>query len=160
LAENDKRSDESLDKLILDIKALVLLHGQDTDLGAKLQSQILNSHDESVKSFAAALQAGRKHDAGRLAVIALGELLLASILILAGAAALAPNLVGISSPQQIVNYLLEQISGSLSNSPIYPYTSFIGFAVGALLLLSAFYTLRQAALDLRKAGLLVKPGEE
>jgi len=113
-----------------------------------------------VKSFAAALQAGRKPDAGRLTVVALGELLLASILILAGAVALAPNLVGISSPQQIVNYLLEQISDSLSNSPIYPYASFIGFAVGALLLLSAFYTLRQAALDLRKTGLLVKPGEE
>lgn len=160
MAEKDKRSDESLDKLILDIKALVLLHGQDADLGAKLQSQILNSHDDSVRSFAAALQAGRRPDAGRLAVIALGELLLASILMLVGAVALAPNLVGISSPQQIVNYLLEQISGSLSNSPIYPYASFIGFAVGALLLLSAFYTLRQAALDLREAGLLVKPGEE
>jgi hypothetical protein len=160
LAGNGKRSDDLLDRLILDIKAFVLLHGADADLRARLQSQILYSHDESVKRFVSSIQVGRKPDTGKLAVIALGELLLASLLIAVGTAALVPGMVGFSSPQQILNYFLEQIPSSISGSPIYQYASFIGFVLGAALLLSAFYTLRQAALNLREMGLLVKQGEE
>jgi len=159
LAGDGKRSDDLLDRLILDIKAFVLLHGTDADLRARLQSQILYSHDESVKTFVSSLQLGRKPDTGKLAVIALGELLLASLLIVGGTLTLVPGMVGISSPQQILNYF-EQIPSSMSGSPIYQYASFIGFVVGAVLLLSAFYTLRQAALNLREMGLLVKQGEE
>lgn len=160
MAGNDERSDDLLDKLILDIKAVDLLHGSDADLQSRLQNRIMYSNDESVKRFVSSLQMERKPDTARLAVIAIGELLLASLLIVAGAVALVPNLAGASSPQAVLNYFMSQISSSMSNSPVYPYASLVAFLVGMGLLLSAFYTLRQAALNLRDMGLLLKPGEE
>jgi len=160
LAENEERSDDLLDKLILDIKALVLLHGTDADLQTRLQNRIVHSHDESVNRFVSSLQVARKPDTTRLTVIAVGELLLASLLIVAGAVALAPNLAGASSPQAVLNYFISQISNSVSNSPIYQFASLVTFLVGTALLLSAFYTLRQAALNLREMGLILKQGEE
>ena len=160
MAANEERSDDLLDRLILDIKALVLLHGSDTDLRSRLESRILYTHDESVKRFVSSLQLTRKPDTFRLAFIALGELLLASLLIVAGTVSLVPNLIGATSPQAVISYLVTQISSSLSSSPLYSVASLVAFLVGVALLLSAFYTLRQAALNVREMGLLLKQGEE
>jgi len=160
LTVNDDRSDDLLDKLVLDVKAFVLLHGSDADLRSRLENRILNSHDESMQRFVSSLQAAHKPDTFRLAFIALGELLLASLLIVAGTVALAPNLAGASSPQAVLNYFVSQVSSSVSNSPLYSIASLMAFLVGIALLLSAFYSLRQAALNIREMGLLLKQGEE
>ena len=90
--------------------------------------------------------------------IALGELILASFLVVAGIFAFVPNLIGINTPQALI-YFIEQINTPLSRSPFYQYTSGIEFILGALLLLAAFYTLRQAALNLKEMGLSVRTSE-
>lgn len=159
MADNAEQSDDLLDKLTLDIKALDLLRGSDSEFQARLQSRLLYSHDESVMRFVSSLQIARKPDTAKLVVIGVGELLLASLLIVAGTLALVPNLIGVNSPQQVLGYL-GQISNSMSGSPIYSYASLVGFLVGTALLLSAFYTLRQAASNLKEMGLFLNQGEE
>ena len=159
MSSSEKRTEELLDKLILEIKALELLHGSDVELKARLEGRLVDSHDESVRKFVAALQAGAKPDTVRLMAIALGEMAFASLLILAGIVALVPTVIGINSPAGLVRYFAERAYGAIGASPLAQYVSFIEFAVGVLLMLSAFYTLRQAALNLKVAGLSIRSGE-
>ncbi len=159
MSASDEKAGELLDRLTLDIKALVLLHGSDSELKKRLQRELAESHDESVRSFVSSLQSGPKPGSGRLLAIAMGELILASLLVIAGTVALIPVTVGVTTPQGLVNYFVGQFYGSLANSPLYQYTGFIEFVLGALLILSAFYTLRQAAINLKEMGLSVKTGE-
>ena len=91
--------------------------------------------------------------------LALGELLTAAILTIAGAVVLVPTVVGVNTLASLVQYFAEKTSGTVGTSPLSPYLSFMEFAVGVVLLLSAFFALREAALNLKKAGLAVKSGE-
>jgi hypothetical protein len=91
--------------------------------------------------------------------MATGELLLASLLVVAGTVALIPSVVGINTPQGFIQYFVTSTSNTLGKSPLSGYLSFLEFGVGALLMLSAFYVLRQAAFNLRAADILVKPRE-
>ncbi|MDA4124357.1 MAG: hypothetical protein OK438_02725 [Thaumarchaeota archaeon] len=159
MSADDEKAEELFDKLILDVKALVLLHGSDSDLRTKLQHELADSHDDSLKKFVESLQSGKRPGTGRLVVIAAGELILASLLVLAGTVTLIPVMAGITTPQGLISYFAGQVYSSLAGSPFYPYTGLIEFALGALLVLSAFYTLRQAALSLKEVGLTTKTGE-
>lgn len=159
LSSSEKRTNELLEKLILDIKALVLLQGSDAELKAKLGRKLAASQDQSVRKFVDALQTGQNRSSFRQVVIALGELALASLLVVAGTVTLVPTVVGIHTTGGLVQYFAEKVYGAVGTTPISPYVSFMEFALGALLLLSAFYALRQAALNLKEAGLTVRSGE-
>ena len=159
MSTSDERREGLLDRLILDIKALVLLQGSTGELEQNLQRKLLDSHDEEVRRFVGSLQVRRKPEAGRLLVIAVGELILSSLLVLVGTLTLIPTMVGITSPEDLLNYFVGQFYGSLGGSPFSQYTGLIEFVAGALMILAAFYTLRQAALSLKEARLGVKTGE-
>lgn len=159
MASNETRTDDLLDRLILEIKAVALLYGSEAELRKKLEDRITNSQDESVRRFAKALQTEAPRETGRLLAIALGELLMASILVVAGAVILVPTVVGVNSFAGLLQYLAERTSGSLVGSPLSQYLSFVEFAVGLVLMLSAFFSLREAASNLKQAGLTVKSGE-
>jgi len=159
LTTGETRTDELLDRLVLEIKAVALLYGSEEELRQRLEGRILDSYDENVQRFVKALQTERPRETGRLFAIALGELLLASILVVAGTVALVPAIAGVNTFASLVQYFSERTSGTLGFSPASPYLSFIEFAVGLLLMLSAFFALREAALNLRQAGLATKPGE-
>lgn len=154
-----KRKEELLEKLVLDAKALVLLERSDEELRSMLQAKFVESDDESLRKFAGALRSGGPPKTGRLVVVAVGEMLLASLLVLAGAAVLIPTLAGIDSPAALVRFFAEGVYGVLEGSALLPYVPLMEFAAGALLMLSAFYTLRHAALALKEAGLAIEPGE-
>lgn len=156
---SERRTNELLDKLILDIKALVLLQRSDEELKRNLGSKLATSQDQSVRRFVDALQTGQSRGGGRQVVIAIGELAVASLLIVAGAVTLVPSVVGINSASGLVQYFAEKVYGAIGNTPISSYVPLIEFVLGALLLLSAFYALREAALNLKEAGLTVKSGE-
>jgi hypothetical protein len=159
LSKSDERIDEILDRIILNVKALVLLQGSEGELKKKLRREMIESHDDQVRRFVDSLQSKRKPETAKFLVIALGELILSSLLVLAGTLTIIPVMVGITTPQGLVTYFSGQFYNSLANSPFRPYTGLIEFAAGALLILSAFYTLRQAALSLKEMGLAVKKGE-
>lgn len=159
MSTDEERTEELVDRLILDIKAVSLLHGSDMELEEAVAGKITESNDEDVRRFAKALQSGGPADPrGRLA-LALGELLTAAILVVAGAVVLVPTVTGVNTLSSVVQYFAERTSGTVGTSPLSPYLSFMEFIVGAVLLLSAFFALREAALNLKRAGVAVKPGE-
>ncbi len=159
LTTEEARTEDLLDRLILEIKAMALLYGSEAELRDRIEDKITESNDESVRRFVKALQAGRPAETpGRLA-LALGELLTAAILVIAGAVVLVPTVAGVNTLSSLVQYFGQRTSGTLGTSPLSPYLTFMEFAVGVLLLLSAFFALREAALNLKRTGLTVKSGE-
>ena len=157
MSSSEKRNKELTDRLVLDIKALVLLQGSEGDLKTRLDRELVQSSDESVAKFVKALQKGEKPHSTGLILMALGELVLASLLVLSGTIVLVPTLIGINSPTDLLRYFAENTLNGLGNSPLGPYASLIAFILGAVLMLAAFYTLRQAALNLKETGLSIRP---
>lgn len=159
MATDESKTDDLLDRLNLEIKAFSLLYGSETELRERLQSKIIESNDESVRRFVKALQAEGPIQTGRKLALALGELLTAAILVVAGAVVLVPTVVGVNTLSSLVQFFAERTSGTVGTSPLSPYLSFMEFGVGIVLLLAAFFSLREAALNLKQAGLAVKSGE-
>lgn len=159
MSGSEKRTEELLDRVVLEIKALALLHSSDAELKARLKQKIIDSHDESVRRFTEALQSRPKSDSTHLFLIAFGQLLLASLLVFAGTIALVPVLVGVDTPAGLVQFFAERAYGAIGSTSLAPYVSFAEFVVGALLVISALYTLRQAALNLKRTGFSIRTGE-
>ncbi len=151
MASRTTSTDEALSRLLLDIKALMLLSGSDGTLPALARDRILSSHDEQISAFVSMINSSsKKTNSDRSSLlIALSEMVLASILAVVGLALLAPSIVGFSSQTQLKAYFDQIISAisvqSLSN-PVIPATEFI---IGTLLLVGAFYNLRIAAASLK-----------
>ena len=148
-----------LDRLLLEAKAISLLLGSEAELRGALERKLIESHDESVRRFVRAMQTKKHAQSGRLLIIALGELVLASLLVVVGTVILVPSVVGVNTYAGLVQYFTDSASGALGGSPLSQYFPFIEFGVGVVLMLSAFFSLREAALNLRQAGLSVRPGE-
>ena len=141
------------------MKALALLHGSDAELRERMGARLIDSHDEGVRRFVRALQTETRAETGRLLAIAVGELVMASLLVVAGTVVLVPTVVGVGSLAGLGQYLAQRAGGIGAGSPLSPYVSFIEFALGVLLVLSAFFALREAASNLKRVGLSVKSGE-
>lgn len=148
-----------LDRLILEIKAVALLYGTDAELRERLEAKLTDSHDEGVRRFVRALQRETRMETGRLFAIAIGELVMASLLVVAGTIALIPTVAGVNSLAGLAQYLAERVGEVAVGSPLSPYVSLIEFALGVALILSAFFALREAASNLKQVGLAVKSGE-
>lgn len=159
MASNEDQTEELLDKLILQVKAFSLLYGSEGELRERLEGKVLESHDEAVKRFVRALQTGGRGQTGRLVAIALGELLFASLLVVAGTVVLVPTVVGVNTLQGLVEFFLERAAGNSGGSLLTPYLSFVEFAIGVILVIAAFFSLREAASNLRQAGVTIKSGE-
>ncbi len=159
MTSEETKREELLDRLVLDIKAVSLLHETETELREKIEDRIAGSNDEGVRKFVRALQTGAPAQTGRRLALALGELLTAAILVVAGAVVLVPTVAGVNTLSDLERYFAERVSGTVGSSPLSPYLSFMEFGVGVVLLLSAFFALREAATILKQAGLAVKSGE-
>jgi len=148
-----------VDRLLLEAKGISLLLGSEVELKAALEKKLIESHDESVRRFVRAMQTKKPAETGRLLAIALGELVMAALLVVAGTVVLIPTVAGVNSFAGLMQYFTDRTSSVLGSSPLSPYLSFIEFGVGVVLMLSAFFSLREAALNLRQAGLSVRTGE-
>ena len=128
----------------------MLLSGSDASLQTLVKEKIVSSHDEEIVKFVSMMNV-RKPENGRASLlIAVSEMLFASILAVAGLALLAPSIVGFSSPDQL-SFYFSQILGAISpkslSNPIIPAAEFV---IAVLLLIGAFYNLRIAATYLKK----------
>jgi len=159
LTADESGAEDLLDRLVLEIKAISLLYGSEAELRDRLGSKVTESNDESIRRFVKALQTEGPVQTGRRLALALGELLTAAILVVAGAVVLVPTVVGLNTLSSLAQYFAERTSGAVGTSPLSPYLSFMEFGVGVVLLLAAFFSLREAALNLKQAGLAVKSGE-
>ena len=153
--ENDK-IDEVLDRIVLDMKALALLYGSEDALREAIAPKVMDSTDDEVRTFVGAVRSGRSAGVLRLVAMAIGEVVLASLLVLAGTVTLIPTIVGLSTPSEYVKYFSEAVFGAIGSTALGQYVSVIEFAIGTFLMLAAFYTLRQAADLLQEAGLTTK----
>lgn len=147
-------ANEIVDKLMLDIKALVLLSDNDEKLSQTVQENILGSHDEQVSKFVSFIRPNAKVGSTRGQFLsAVGELILASFLAIVGLSLLAPSLMGIQSPDQLLSYFTQVVDGISAASLSNPLIPFLDFLFALLLLVGSFYLLRQASLNLKQAGL-------
>lgn len=152
MATRTTATDEALSRILLDIKALMLLGGSEVTVATAVREKIALSHDEQISTFVSILAASSKKEDRALPqlFIALSEMILASFLAVIGLAILAPSIVGFGSQAELVAYFDEIISGisvhSLSN-PIVPAAEFV---IAVLLLVGAFYNLRISASSLRR----------
>jgi hypothetical protein len=144
-------ADEAVDRLLLDIKALMLLTGSGGTLPGSVKEKILSSHDEQISAFVSEIGSSGKISRGTRATVitALSEMILASILVVAGLAFLAPAIVGFSSPAQLVSYFDQIITAVSVQSLSSPAIPAIEIVLALVLLFGAFYNLRLAAQSLR-----------
>jgi hypothetical protein len=136
MSAGGRKSEEDLDKLVLDIKGFVLLQESEEDLSAKVKQGLVDSVDVQVAQFVNAVRSGGEKGTRELTVIGLGELLLASIFVIAGTLILVPAMEGLNAE------LESQFSFSL---PVSKFYAPIEFLIALFLMVSAFYTLRKAA---------------
>ena len=159
MADSDDRAENILDNLVLQAKAFSLLYGSEEELRERLEGRMIDSSDEAIRRFVKALQTGKKVQTGRLLAIALGELLFASLLVVAGSVVLVPTVVGVDTLQGLVQFFAERAGGSSGGAFLTPYLSIVEFVIGALLIVSAFFSLREAAANLKDAGATIRSGE-
>ncbi|MGI0092057.1 MAG: hypothetical protein ACREBS_10135 [Nitrososphaerales archaeon] len=142
-------SDRIVDQLVLDIKSLMLLNPSDESLRKLVEDKIVSSRDDQVVEFVGMLQSRRSLNVKGSILAALGEMVLASFLVIVGLAILAPSMVGFGSPDQLSNYFIQIASSwsvqSFAGNPVVPA---IEFVLALVLLLGAFYNLRIAAMNL------------
>jgi hypothetical protein len=158
LSKAERAGDEVVARLKLDVKALTLLYESDSDLRPVLERSLLESQDDYVERFVALLQSSRASEDGGNLPVALGEIVLASFLTIAGLAAFVPVMVGLSTPQQWLDYFSRALVPSFANGPLYFGVPFLDFVFAAMLLLGAFYSLRRAGRNLKNAGMILEPG--
>jgi hypothetical protein len=142
-------NEDRLDQLILDIKAISLLSDNDETLGRVVNERIRGSQDEQVKKFVGLLIPKAKSSSGGSFLAALGEMILASFLFIAGLSLLAPSLLGLQSPGQLLAYfqqLISDLSSKAFSNPILPVLDFI---IALALLLSAFQLLRMSSAGIK-----------
>jgi hypothetical protein len=141
-------------KLLLDMKALALLHPSDNDLRAIVRTSILESRDDQVKRLVDSLKADESEGVFNGMIIAIGELLTASFLMVSGILMIAPFLVGARSASSLVGYFSSAV-GSVVTAPAFlPFLPELVVLLAILLLMSSLYLLRRAAGAL-KAGSIV-----
>jgi hypothetical protein len=156
LSSDEKADDEIISRLKLDIRGLALLHESDAELRPVLERSFLESQDEYVTRFMRLIQPRRPSEAEGNVPMALGEIVLASFLTILGLAAFVPVMLGLSSPQQWLDYFSSTLSPSFTSGPLYFGVPLLDFVFSAMLLLGAFYSLRRAAKNLKGAGLILE----
>ncbi len=143
------------DQLTLDIKALVLLSGNQSMLRKTVEEKFHASHDEDVTKFLSVVRSAGKASPPGYFLMALGELILAAFLVIAGLAAVAPVLLGLSSPSELANYFQGIITAISSSGLSNPVIAFLDFAFGVALLLAGFYSLKVASINLKDTGVVL-----
>jgi len=150
------QEDELVSKLKLDAKALTLLQGSDTALKEMLDRAFTDSGDAELQRFARLLGTRRRPGGRGKLLTSLGEMVLASFLAVLGIAAFVPALTGLTTPRQLIDYFSGVLAPSLSSGPLYAGASALDFGLAALLMLAAFYTLREASPDIRESALALE----
>ena len=149
-------SDQLVNQLILSIKGLMILNESDEAVARILDSSLENSHDEELERFLNIVQSRKTNSTAQSILMGLGQLVLASVLVISGLVILAPSVMGLTSPQQLLKYL-DGVTSLLSvNALSNPAIPIVELLLSLSLLLSAFYTLRVAATNLKQIDMIAR----
>lgn len=152
MVDSDHGLDEEIDELVLSVKAVMLLCGNSVECRNSLRERIRDMQDEEIDSF---LDVFHKPQRGLLPQIsmAVGEIILASVLLFLGVAILTPALVGFSGPEAFLHYFVSAQVALINAVPYFPFVLLTDFIVAIALLSSAFYALKESAEKIESAGL-------
>ncbi len=151
-SESDSKFDELIDNTILDVKAVMLLMEKKSDFYNQIRKKFSESGDKDVRLFQQIISERRKSRQLRGIIISIAELILAFFLILFGISTVSPSLMGIDSFSALISFYTsfeKELHGVLPLSMILLIDLFISI----MLLLAAFYIIRDSAISIREAGL-------
>jgi hypothetical protein len=156
MSVDENRGGELVSKLKLDVKALTLLYESDLGLKAILDKTFTESGDAEMLRFARLLQSRRRPGGLGALLISLGEIILASFLTVLGIAVFIPALIGLVMPQQFLDYFSRIVVPALASSPLFVVAPALDFVLASVLMLCAFYTLRQASQNIRESAMILE----
>jgi len=142
--------------LLLDIKALTTLYPSDSDLRGVLEKSLVDYSDDDVKRLTDIIRPVRHSSRLGSSLVATGEILFASFLAILGIGSFVPSMIGVESPAQFFDYFAGRLAPSFGTGPLASAASVLDLAFSILLIISALYLLRRAAIELRDAGLVVQ----
>lgn len=146
---------ELLDRLTLDIEAVMLLQQTDPAISHELRKRIFSSNEEQIMEFRRTIQEEKTVGVKGLFFISAGEIIFASVMMIIGLSLLAPSLLGFLTPGDLLMFF-ETIDATLIQAGLYlALVVLVDFIIAVLMMIGAFYSLMQAALHLKKAGLTV-----
>ena len=140
-------------KLVLDMKAVGLLHPSDPELRSALEKSILDSRDEQVRRVVDSMGVGKTDGGTGSVVVAVGELILASFLMISGLLAISALFSGGASSSYILQFFSSSVNNMATASPMRQALPVLELAFSIVLMLSALYVLRRASATLKGAGL-------
>jgi hypothetical protein len=152
MEDERKPGDPTVEKLALDMKAVGLLYPSDADLRTVLASEVLDPRDQQVMRVVSSLGAGKPKRGLATIIVALGELILTSFLMVGGVASIAGLFLGGTNPDMIIRYFGTAIGSDLASGPLYQLLPVLEVLLSVLLLVSSLYLLRRASLTLKEAG--------
>lgn len=150
--QDGKQQDPFLSKLVLDMKALGLLYPSDVELRNVVQTGLLDTHDEQLQRVLHSLSSGRPEKNGNSVALALGQLILGSFLMVAGIAAIAPFLMGVTNSSALAKFFGAALANAAAAPAFFPVLPELVILLSVALLLSALYALRRASVTLKDAG--------
>ena len=155
MVDKEDPIDPLMERLFLDIKALMILGRNDIQVQNDMKRRIFDSYDEDVTNFREQIQKGKAIQFKNLFFMALGEIVFAGLLLLIGLNLLIPSIFSVADPSRIVDYFKNFIITYSNSIGFFDIIIIVDFFISILMLVSAFYMLRQASGNLKEAGLLV-----
>ncbi len=152
----DQDSDQLASRLLLDIKAVTIMHPSDLDLRQVLEKSLVDYSDDDVRRLTDAIRPTRHVNRSGSVLVAAGEIIFASFLAILGIGTFTFNMIGIESPQELFSYFAGSLAHTFGSSPLANVASIIALAFSILLIVGALYLLRRAATDLKEAGLIIE----
>lgn len=155
MADKDDPLDPIMERLFLDVKSIMILGRNDPQVQNDMRRRIFDSYDEDVVNFREIIQKGKVVDFRNLFFMALGEIVFSALLLLIGLNLLIPSIFSVANPSKIVDYFKNFVITYSNSIGFFDIIIIVDFLISILMLVSAFYMLRQASGNLKEAGLLV-----
>ncbi|MGC8505460.1 MAG: hypothetical protein ACP5NK_01960 [Thermoplasmata archaeon] len=148
--------DNLVNQAVLDIKAMMILSSTVQDPASVIKKKFIESPDEDIRNFRVMLSESIPTRQNVVFVMGIGEMLLAVFLSVFGLIFSIPAVLGYHSMSTAGSYFQGIQDGLYQLSSSYPITVFLDFVIAVLLLVAAFFSLKQAAYELKRVGLRIQ----
>lgn len=148
--------DGLVNQAFLDVKAMMILSSTVQDPDTLIKKKFIESPDEDIRNFRMMLSESTPTRQNVVFVMGIGEMILAVFLSIFGLIFSIPAVLGYDSVTTVGNYFQGVQNALYQLSSSYPITAFLDFVVAVLLLVAAFFSLKQAAYELKRVGLRIQ----
>lgn len=155
MADKEEPLDPIMERLFLDIKSIMILGRNDAQVQNDMRRRIFDSYDEDVANFRELIQKGKPLEFKNLFFMATREIIFSALLLLIGLNLLIPSIFSVADPSRILDYFKNFVITYSNSTGFFDIIIIVDFFISILMLVSAFYMLKQASGNLKEAGLLV-----